>query len=63
MAERVQMKTPIGRKGARQAELDLTFDLSKDIQEKKNVAAHHPEVFERMKKELQDIIDAGRSRP
>ena len=39
------------------------FDLSKDIQEKKNVAAQHPEVFERMKKELQEIIDAGRSRP
>jgi len=39
------------------------FDLSKDIQEKKNVAAQHPEVFERMKKELQGIIDAGRSRP
>ena len=39
------------------------FDLSKDIQEKKNVAEQHPEVFARMKKELQDIIDAGRSRP
>ena len=39
------------------------FDLSKDIQEKKNVAEQHPEVFARMKQELQDIIDAGRSRP
>ena len=39
------------------------FDLSKDVQEKKNVAEQHPEVFARMKKELQDIIDAGRSRP
>ena len=39
------------------------FDLSKDIREKKNVADQHPEVFSRMKKELQDIIDAGRSRP
>ena len=39
------------------------FDLSKDIQEKKNVADQYPEVFTRMKKELQGIIDAGRSRP
>ena len=39
------------------------FDLSKDIQEKKNVAEQHPEVFARMKQELQEIIDAGRSRP
>ena len=39
------------------------FDLTKDIQEKKNIAKQHPEVLERMKKELQEIIDAGRSRP
>ena len=39
------------------------FDLSKDVQEKKNVAAQNVEIFERMKKELQGIIDAGRSRP
>jgi arylsulfatase A len=39
------------------------FDLSKDVVEKKNVAAQNPQVLERMKKELQDIIDAGRSRP
>ena len=39
------------------------FDLSEDVREKKNVAAEHPEVFQRMKKELQEIIDAGRSRP
>ena len=39
------------------------FDLSKDIQEKKNVAGQHPEIFARMQKELQGIIDAGRSRP
>ena len=39
------------------------FDLSEDVQEKKNVAAQNPQVFERMKKQLQDIIDAGRSRP
>ena len=39
------------------------FDLSKDVVEKKNVAAHNPQVLERMKKELQGIIDAGRSRP
>ena len=39
------------------------FDLSKDVVEKKNVAAKNPQVLERMKKQLQDIIDAGRSRP
>ena len=39
------------------------FDLTEDLQEKKNVAAQYPEVFARMKKELQGIIDAGRSRP
>jgi arylsulfatase A len=39
------------------------FDLSTDVREKKNVAEQHPEVFERMKKQLQEIIDAGRSRP
>ncbi|MDG2213725.1 MAG: arylsulfatase, partial [Verrucomicrobiota bacterium] len=39
------------------------FDLGKDVQEKKNVAVQNPKVFERMKKELQGIIDAGRSRP
>jgi arylsulfatase A len=39
------------------------FDLSEDVVEKKNVAEQNPETFERMKKELQHIIDAGRSRP
>jgi len=39
------------------------FDLSKDVQEKKNIAEEHPKVFERMKQRLQKIIDAGRSRP
>ena len=39
------------------------FDLSKDVVEKKNVADQNPQVLERMKKELQGIIDAGRSRP
>ncbi len=39
------------------------FDLSRDVVEKKNVAEQNPQVFERMKKELQNIIDAGRSRP
>ena len=39
------------------------FDLSKDVVEKKNVAGQNPQVLERMKKELQEIIDAGRSRP
>ena len=39
------------------------FDLSEDVVEKKNVATQNPQVFERMKKQLQEIIDAGRSRP
>jgi arylsulfatase A len=39
------------------------FDLSKDVQEKKNIAEEHPKVLERMKQRLQKIIDAGRSRP
>ena len=38
------------------------FDLSKDVQEKKNVAEQNPEVFKRMTEELQKIIDDGRSR-
>ena len=44
-------------------EFDIPISEIKDVQEKKNVAEQHPEVFARMKKELQDIIDAGRSRP
>ena len=39
------------------------FDLSKDVQEKKNIADQHPKVLERMKQRLQKIIAAGRSRP
>jgi len=39
------------------------FDLSKDVREKKNVAEQNPEVFQRMTKQLQKIIDDGRSRP
>ena len=39
------------------------FDLSKDVREKKNVAEQNPEVFNRMKSQLQKIIDDGRSRP
>ena len=39
------------------------FDLSNDIEEKKDVSKKHPKVFARMKRELQKIIDDGRSRP
>jgi len=39
------------------------FDLSKDVREKKNVTEQNPEVFQRMTKQLQKIIDDGRSRP
>jgi arylsulfatase A len=39
------------------------FDLKKDVQEKKNIAERHPGIFMRMKNQLQEIIDAGRSRP
>ena len=38
------------------------FDLSKDAQEKKNVAEQNPDVLKRMTEELQNIIDNGRSR-
>ena len=39
------------------------FDLSKDLQEKKNIADQHPKVLERMKQRLKKIIASGRSRP
>ena len=38
------------------------FNLNKDIEEKNDVSKKHPQVFDRMKKELQKIIDDGRSR-
>ena len=38
------------------------YDLENDIAEKKNIAKQNPEVFERLKTELQQQIDAGRSR-
>ena len=39
------------------------FDLDNDPAEKQNVMKQHPEVFERMKSELQKLLDDGRSRP
>ena len=39
------------------------FDLDSDPAEKNNVSAQHPEVFERLKKQLADAIEAGRTRP
>jgi arylsulfatase A-like enzyme len=38
------------------------YDLENDIAEKKNVAKQNPEVFARLKTELQKQIDDGRSR-
>jgi arylsulfatase A len=38
------------------------FNLEKDPSEKKNVIAEHPEVAERLKKQLDDIVQSGRSR-
>jgi len=38
------------------------YDLDVDPAEKNNVAKQHPEVFERMKAELQKLLDDGRSR-
>lgn len=38
------------------------FDLERDPREAENVIDQHPDVAERMKRELQSIIDAGRSR-
>jgi arylsulfatase A len=39
------------------------FDLINDIEEKNDVSKKHPKVFARMKRELQKIVDDGRSRP
>ncbi|MCB1229295.1 MAG: sulfatase-like hydrolase/transferase [Verrucomicrobiae bacterium] len=39
------------------------FDLSKDPAEKNNVIEQHPDVAERMKAQLAEIIDSGWSRP
>ena len=38
------------------------YDLDADPAEKKNVAGHHPEVFQRMRAELQKMLDDGRTR-
>jgi len=38
------------------------YDLEKDPAEKQNVWKQHPEVFQRMKAELQKLLDDGRSR-
>jgi hypothetical protein len=38
------------------------FDLSKDPAEKNNLAEKNPEIFKRMKAELQKFLDNGRSR-
>lgn len=38
------------------------FDLSKDPAEKNNVISKHPEVGNRLKKQLQALVDKGRSR-
>jgi arylsulfatase A len=38
------------------------FDLEKDPAEKNNVAADYPQVTERLKAQLTDIIKSGRSR-
>lgn len=38
------------------------YDLDMDPAEKQNVMKQHPEVFERMKAELQKLLDDGRSR-
>ena len=39
------------------------FDLEKDPQERHDVSEQFPEVFANMKRELAEIIEAGRSRP
>jgi hypothetical protein len=39
------------------------FDLSSDVAETKNVAADHPEIVERLRKELEDGIARGRTTP
>jgi arylsulfatase A len=39
------------------------FNLDEDLEEKKNVITRHPEVASRLKKQLADIIERGRTRP
>ena len=38
------------------------FDLDKDPAEKNNIIAENPEVAERLKKQLDEIVQSGRSR-
>jgi arylsulfatase A len=39
------------------------FNLDEDPEEKRNVIDQHPEVASRLKKQLAQIIEQGRSRP
>ena len=51
---------------ASEAPADLRFhlfDLDQDPGEKRDISKQHPEVFARMKAELQKLLDDGRSRP
>ncbi len=41
----------------------MLYDLENDPGEKQDVAGQHVKVFERMQAELQQMIDAGRTRP
>ncbi len=39
------------------------YNLSDDIAEKHDLAQEHPEIVERLTRELQSVVDRGRSRP
>lgn len=39
------------------------YDMTRDISERHNVQAEHPEIVQRLRKLLQKYIDDGRSTP
>ena len=54
----------IQRHGGKKGEPQLTlFNLTTDPAEKKDVSKEHPEVLKRLSDQLDQIIEAGRSRP
>jgi arylsulfatase A-like enzyme len=58
----VRNKAGGGKQKAKGAVTDKLFDLKTDVAEKNNVAAEHPEEFERLQTLLDKLIADGRSR-